>query len=150
VNIKEISNLTSISCYTIRYYEKIGLLHPQRGTNKYRVYSDIDIFILKMIAVLQYSNFDLKSIGTIAQSLLFQNPSEDCNRKVNQLFDNKINELESMVIHYEMIISLLKKVPLTATSAEFHLNKVEIQKTIIDMIENIYSQIKEKKEWKNI
>jgi hypothetical protein len=97
-----------------------------------------------MIVVLQYSNFDLKSIGTIIQSLLFLNPSDDCNQKVNQLFQNKIHELETMVIHYQMIISLLKNVPLTETSKEFHMNKTEIQHTISQMIENIYSQIKEK------
>lgn len=133
-----------MSCYTIRYYEKIGLIHPHRGGNNYRVYNDIDVFILKMIVVLQYSNFDLKSIGTIIQSLLFLNPSDDCNQKVNQLFQNKIHELETMVIHYQMIISLLKNVPLTETSKEFHMNKTEIQHTISQMIENIYSQIKEK------
>jgi DNA-binding transcriptional MerR regulator len=145
MNIKDVSKKTSISSHAIRYYESMGLLHPKRGENNYRIYSDIDVFILKMIIVLQYSNFDLKSIGIIIKSLLFNKPSEECNTTVNHLFHDKIQELESTIHHYEMIISLLKKVPLTETSAEFHQNKDKITNMISDIVEKIFSQIKESK-----
>lgn len=123
----------------------MGLLHPKRGDYNYRIYSDIDIFILKMIIVLQYSSFDLKSIGIIIRSLLFNKPSEEYNTTVNHLFHDKIQELESTINHYEMIISLLKQVPLSETSAEFHQNKDIITNMISDIVEKIFSHIKESK-----
>lgn len=42
--IKEISELTGVSAYNLRFYEKKGLLHPKRiGKNRYREYGEEDI-----------------------------------------------------------------------------------------------------------
>ena len=39
MEIKEVETLLHVSRSSIRFYEKAGLLHPQRRDNKYRNYS---------------------------------------------------------------------------------------------------------------
>ena len=49
-NIKEAEAESGINKQNIRYYEKMGLLHPDRNTiNGYRKYSEEDIRRLKFI-----------------------------------------------------------------------------------------------------
>lgn len=47
MKIKEVQEKLDISSYTLRYYEKMGLVKPYRDENGYRNYSDNDIKILK-------------------------------------------------------------------------------------------------------
>ena len=43
MNIKEVEERTGISRQNIRYYEKQGLLHPERNLeNDYRVYGEAE------------------------------------------------------------------------------------------------------------
>ena len=49
-NLKKLSGLSDGSLY---YYEKLGLLHPQRKKNNYRVYSKSDVG--KVICVQKYN-----------------------------------------------------------------------------------------------
>lgn len=51
--IKEFESITNISTHNLRYFDKIGLLSPQRGVNGYRMYSNSQIEIAHMIVVLQ-------------------------------------------------------------------------------------------------
>ena len=49
-NIKEAEAESGINKQNIRYYEKMGLIHPDRNTiNGYRKYSEEDIRRLKFI-----------------------------------------------------------------------------------------------------
>ena len=41
--IGEISNLYNIGTDSLRYYEEMGILHPKRDDNGYRMYSINDI-----------------------------------------------------------------------------------------------------------
>lgn len=56
-NLKKLSGLSDGSLY---YYEKLGLLHPQRMKNNYRVYSKSDVG--KVICVQKYNR--LGGIGS--------------------------------------------------------------------------------------
>ena len=50
VTIKEAELLTGITRQNIRYYEKMGLIHPSREKeNQYRKYNKDDIRRLKLI-----------------------------------------------------------------------------------------------------
>ena len=52
MTIKEVETILEIPRATIRFYEKEGLFHPQRGANGYRDYSDEDVDRLKKIIIL--------------------------------------------------------------------------------------------------
>lgn len=61
--IHEISKLYNIGPDSLRYYEKLGLLHPKRDKNGYRMYNLKDLYKLTVIRDLRELNFSMKQIG---------------------------------------------------------------------------------------
>ena len=61
--IGEVSELFHIGVDSIRYYEKVGLLHPVRSAeNHYRLYSLFDIRTFNTIRVVLYLGFSTEEI----------------------------------------------------------------------------------------
>lgn len=61
--IKEVSELLDISIYTLRYYEKIGLLdNVQRDAQGRRDFSESDILTLNTVECLKNTGMSLKEI----------------------------------------------------------------------------------------
>ncbi len=46
------ARILGIRTYTLRYYEKIGIIEPQRSRGNIRLYSDRDILLLKQMKTL--------------------------------------------------------------------------------------------------
>ena len=79
VKIGELAERTGISKDTIRYYEKIGLLHPEI-INKHREYNDNDIILIETIIKLKQTGFSLLEI-----KMLFDwSENTDHNKKLTQ------------------------------------------------------------------
>ncbi len=54
IEIKELEQILDIPRATIRFYEKCGLINPERNSdNDYREYTDLDVSTLKRIVVLR-------------------------------------------------------------------------------------------------
>lgn len=53
MTIKQVEEILNIPKATIRFYEKEGLLHPERTANGYRNYSDGDVEILRRIIIFR-------------------------------------------------------------------------------------------------
>jgi DNA-binding transcriptional MerR regulator len=70
-SISEISKLTGITAYTLRYYEKIGLLpNPTRLNEKIngvRRYDDQDLRFIRFIYGLKQTGMKLKDIALFAE-----------------------------------------------------------------------------------
>ncbi len=63
MKIKEIAKLVDISAANIRYYEKEGLLSPNRNEeNNYREYSEEDLIRLKDIKKLRLLGINISTI----------------------------------------------------------------------------------------
>ncbi|WP_077858383.1 MerR family transcriptional regulator [Clostridium sp. BL-8] len=60
--IGEFSKKFDISIDTLRYYEKIGLIYPERDKINKRIYSEKDIEWLKFIMRLKETNMPIKQI----------------------------------------------------------------------------------------
>lgn len=60
--IGEISKLYNIGPDSLRYYEKLGLLTPCRGTNDYRLYTLNDLWRLNVIRDLRKLGFPMEKI----------------------------------------------------------------------------------------
>ncbi|MFC9708964.1 MerR family transcriptional regulator [Paenibacillus sp. NPDC056933] len=60
--ISEISKLYGISVDSLRYYEELGVLEPQREKNNYRIYSLKDISKLNIIRDLRLLDFSMQQI----------------------------------------------------------------------------------------
>ncbi len=60
MNIKEASQRTGLPSKTIRYYEDIGLVAPQRDTNGYRRFSDKDMHRLGFVGRARALGFSIE------------------------------------------------------------------------------------------
>ena len=79
-----------LSKHTIRYYEKEGLITPQRDDNGYRRYSEEDLQTLKLVKFLRGLNISIDDVKAIIQGQL---DFHEC-LKVNQI--HLENQIESM------------------------------------------------------
>lgn len=70
MEIKEVESLLSISRSNIRFYEKQGLLSPNRRENNYREYTEEDITALKKIVMLRKMGFTVKEISLMQKGEL--------------------------------------------------------------------------------
>ncbi len=61
--IGEISKLYHIGADSLRYYEALGIIHPQRSESGYRLYSVEDIWRLNVIRELRQLGFSMERIG---------------------------------------------------------------------------------------
>ncbi len=62
MEIKEVEKQLGISRSNIRFYEKEGLIAPERGENNYRHYSADDVAMLRKIVVLRKVGFTVEEI----------------------------------------------------------------------------------------
>ncbi|CAM2857927.1 GTP cyclohydrolase [Legionella steigerwaltii] len=71
--IKEISQMTSLTIRSLQYYDEIDLLKPaKRSEGGYRLYSEMDLIRLQQITTLKFLGFSLSTIKKI-----MENPSFD-------------------------------------------------------------------------
>lgn len=68
--IREVEKLTGIKDVNIRYYEKEGLIHPERKSNGYREYSTTDVELIRQIKVLRLLDVPVSEIKKIFSSEL--------------------------------------------------------------------------------
>ena len=68
MTIKEIETLSGMTRANIRFYEKEGLITPQRNPNGYRNYSEEDLETLKRIRLLRSIHVSLEDIKLLNQN----------------------------------------------------------------------------------
>lgn len=93
MKIKEVEELVHMNGQTIRYYDKLGFLHPNRDENGYRNYTMDDVKILKRIRFLRELDISLELIG-----IILDNPDEFQN-----VLEKHIQTLKVQVNHLETV-----------------------------------------------
>ena len=84
LRIGDFSKLAKISIKTLRYYDKIGLLHPSGYTDAgYRLYNDADLERLQHILLFRELEFPLKEIKQIMDSPSFD-PTEALEQQIGR------------------------------------------------------------------
>lgn len=91
MNVREIEQQLGIPRANVRYYEKEGLLHPQRGSNNYRIYTDEDIEALKKIRLLRQLDMPIETIRAVQAGEV---PLIDAVARQEQLLENEAVKLE--------------------------------------------------------
>ena len=116
MKIGEFAKSTGVSIDTIRYYEKMDLLHPEMK-NKHREYNEQDIEIMETILKLKQTGFSLQEI-----KMLFEwSNNMDENKKlteeeiesllqIREIFKNKYEQM----VQKEQQIKQIKQVLLNA------------------------------------
>ncbi|MBQ3559542.1 MAG: MerR family transcriptional regulator [Agathobacter sp.] len=90
MKINEIENQLGLSRANVRYYEKEGLLSPERKDNGYREYSEKDIAILKKIIIFRKLGLSLPEIkeilsGTLEVSVAIEKNIEQLTKQIAEL-----------------------------------------------------------------
>ena len=103
MQIKEVQEKLKISSYTLRYYEKMGLIQPYRDENGYRNYNEEDVHKIERIMFLRDINVPIEDIKDILDNkVTFQDVLENHIEKVN-------TEIESLQYIKNMCKDLKEK-----------------------------------------
>lgn len=65
--IKEMAQAAGVSARTLRYYESIGLLHPERTEAGYRLYREKDAKRLALVMAMRACGLSMRDIGRICK-----------------------------------------------------------------------------------
>jgi len=100
MNIGDVSRRSGLPPKTIRYYEEIGLIRPQRSPNGYRRFRESDLHKLAFLGRARALGFSIEDCRTLLA--LYEDDSR-ASAQVKQIaeghlarIDDKIAQLQSM------------------------------------------------------
>jgi MerR family transcriptional regulator, copper efflux regulator len=100
MNIGEAAERSGIPPKTIRYYEDIGLVRPQRSANGYRAFRETDLHKLTFIGRARALGFSIEDCRTLLS--LYEDETresaqvKDIAQQHLTAIDQKIRQLQSM------------------------------------------------------
>lgn len=127
LSIGEFSKICGVSAKTLRYYDEIGLIHPDEinPENGYRYYSIKQLKKMIFINRLKSYHFSLEEIKVILEWEEDQSEEKLCsvlNRKTREI-QEKLNALEYTLKQMnEDILNLQKGIPMMS-----HLDHIEVE-----------------------
>lgn len=118
--ISEIAKITGLSIPTLRYYEKLGLLHPIRNVTNYRVFTDNDLrwiaFIYRAKAtgmslskIIDYSRLREKGDCTILERINILEEQETILQLEQEKIQKHIDFLRNKKKYYTEFLDNTKK-----------------------------------------
>jgi len=131
-SISQVSRLLNISRDTLRYYDKIGLVSPLRGENKYRYYTEEEITQLQYLKVMKYGGLSLSEIKVIFHNM--NTLDKDCTQDTILMLDEKYLQTQKKIRRLQDISDLLS---LTVDK----LKKKKRKKDMNELIKSIFKQI---------
>lgn len=151
MQINEVEKLLDISRANIRYYEKEGLLNPERSENGYRSYSDSDISQLKRIIVFRKLGISIPDIKKVFDNEI----------SLDEVMKSNIVQLEKQISELNGALSISReiadeKIEIKSFDEELFFNKInaaesdgnkfnDILNDCIDLEKNIFSKM-----WRNV
>ncbi|GGG68928.1 MerR family transcriptional regulator [Paenibacillus radicis (ex Gao et al. 2016)] len=104
-SIAEISKITGLSAYTLRYYENIGLLSDiERDENGYRRYADKDILWIDFLIRLRNTGMPIGQMQKFAQLRRQGNSTAGARRALLETHqDHVLNEIKELEQHAAVI-----------------------------------------------
>ena len=88
------ARMLEIQTYTLRYYEKVGIIEPRRSRGNIRLYSDRDIAILKRVrSLVDDMGINLPGVEVILRMVQqvteLQNELEQAQQEIRRLRGGK-------------------------------------------------------------
>lgn len=107
MKIKEFAQRTGLSIYTIRFYEKVGLLTPNRHTeNGYREFTEADLEAVTEITTGQALRFTLAEIRAGAE--MWRSGLLDDATKI-ALLTSKLKQTERQIAELQQVATYLRE-----------------------------------------
>ncbi|MFC4651877.1 MerR family transcriptional regulator [Lactococcus nasutitermitis] len=113
--ISEIAKITGFSIPTLRYYEDLGLIKPERSTSNYRTFTEKDLHWIEFIQrakmtgmpledIKAYSDLREKGDSTIIERLSLLIKQEHILREKKQELESHIDFLQKKKqTYYELL-----------------------------------------------
>ncbi len=105
MNIGSASSKSGLPAKTIRYYEDIGLLKPERAENGYRDYSTSDVHKLRFLQRSRGLGF---SVEECRQLLALYEDKERASADVKSIAQSKLVEIDRKIIELRELQQTLK------------------------------------------
>ena len=136
-SISQVSEQLKISKDTLRYYDKPGLLRPERGDNKYRYYTERDMLDLQYIQVLSFTGFSLSEISHLFRYMKTCDVSNF--PAILQIFKRKRADLAKQIMIFQAMIDYVDE------AEEIISNKsgIDIMDKIDTMVAKMFEELKE-------
>ncbi len=106
----QIAKLTGVSSETIRYYEKRGLIEPQRMENGYRIYLDDTVDRLNFIKHSKEAGFTLEETRQTLQLFHYQLNSEEISNIMAMGVKDKIQRIDEQIDRLMEMRKVLMKI----------------------------------------
>ena len=107
-SIKQVSELLQMPKDTLRYYDKLKMVSPSRGENRYRYYTERDILDLQYIETLKYADFSLAEIRLFLSFMRSLASAEGCD-SIERLFEDKKAEYQQKIKTFKPMIVLVDR-----------------------------------------
>ena len=136
MTIKEMSELTGVSARALRYYDEIGLFHPNgRSEAGYRLYDEKELEVLRQILYFRELDIPLRTIKEI-----IENPALDRKSILQTQKKMLISEKERL----ERLIDSIDVTLKGANTMDFTVfNKEESSKMFSAMLEHMPDEIRD-------
>ncbi|WP_349673307.1 MerR family transcriptional regulator [Lacrimispora sp.] len=134
-SIRQTSEQLGISKDTLRYYDKLGLVSPKRGENRYRYYTQKDILDLQYCEVMKYIGFTLAEIKNVFKYIkanCTENPSE-----MQKILSDKTVNIERKAALFHDILTFMNEVQNLMAQKMGASGETIIDKLIIDLFHNL-------------
>lgn len=103
--IKQAAELTNLTPVTLRYYDRQGLLpYVERRASGYRMFSDDDIAMLRVIECLKKSGMSIKEIKQFSQWVLI---GDDSLRERYEMFLERKKVVEAEMAALEKTLDFI-------------------------------------------
>ncbi|NMA84241.1 MAG: MerR family transcriptional regulator [Epulopiscium sp.] len=128
--IGEICALYNIGPDSMRYYEKMGLITPERKKNGYRVYTLQEIWKLNIIKDLRKLDFSVKQIKEYLEDRTVQT-TKDLIKKEIDMIQNEIAELSKVQKNLERRLKTLKSIETIEEYEKIKIKKISSRKMVL-------------------
>lgn len=100
MNIGEAARHSGLPAKTIRYYEEIGLVRPDRRENNYRDYGDHTVEVLRFLRRSREFGFTIEQCRALLS--LYEDPTR-CSSEVKALASARIGEIDAKIRELEAL-----------------------------------------------
>lgn len=99
LHVSQVAERTGVTAETIRYYTRIGLLHPGRDEhNGYRYFSTEDIELVEFVRKAQALGLSIKQIREVLG--MVEAGRSPCGR-VEELVSSRLEEIAEQIVNLE-------------------------------------------------
>ncbi len=106
MNIGEVAQRSGLPAKTIRYYEDIGLVRPQRRGNGYRAFRENDLHKLAFLGRARALGFTIEDCRTLLS--LYEDESRE-SAQVRNIAEEHLAEIDAKIAQLQSMRTLLSR-----------------------------------------